>query len=113
MTAEMFTLFPGTEPEPTQPWGQHPAYVHHSQTSADAADEIKAHTPRMREKVYTTIKGSLAGLTTEEICTITGMKGDTVRPRIVELASSKPPMIKPAGTRPTKSGRQAQVWVMA
>jgi hypothetical protein len=92
-------------PEPLLPWQEH------SQPSIDAAHSLKPHAYNLREKVYNAIKShGLSGLTSQQIEIVTELSGNTVRPRIVELANAG--RIMEAGTRPTKSGRQAAVWVV-
>ena len=84
-------------------------FQRHSDTSREAAESMTEVAPNLRERVYRAIKSSPAGLTAEEACTLTGIKGDTLRPRIVELVGQN--RIRVAGKRPTKSGRKADVWV--
>ena len=81
----------------------------HSDTSREAAESMAETAKTIREIVYLEIRQSPHGCTAEEICTRTGIKGDTVRPRIVELVNQE--RIVVAGKRKTKSGRNADVWV--
>lgn len=80
----------------------------HSDTSRDAAQSIESVVLPLREKVLRAIRSSPAGMTAQEISTATGIVGDTVRPRIVELVRDN--KIHVAGKRRTKSGRNADVW---
>ena len=81
-------------------------------TSKDAAADIRAHTPKLRAKVLAFVASRGAyGATAQEIEAGTGLAGNTVRPRLVELAENG--CIERTGrTRPTTSGRQASVWGM-
>lgn len=53
-------------------------------------------------------RGSL-GCTDAELAELTGLAGDTVRPRRGELVAAG--HVVAAGTRKTKSGRAATVWI--
>ena len=81
----------------------------HSDTSREAAESMKPHVRSLKDTVYVTLVHAKHGMTAEEICTATGLKGDTVRPRIVELVREDRIIV--AGKRKTKSGRNADVWV--
>src|ERR1019366_2001460 len=94
---------PRVRKERTAPWQIH------SQTSQDAAFAIKPHTSRLLEVVFAVIANSPNGATDQEIEEATGLGGSTVGPRRGELLQDR--RIKSAGTRPTKSGRQATVWI--
>ncbi len=83
-------------------------YQHHSVTSREAARSIEGSIKTLRERVFRAIKGSPVGLTAEEVELFTGIPGNTVRPRIVELYRSG--QISTVGKRRTKSGRRADVW---
>lgn len=92
-----------------------PAFQAHSETSHDAAVSVRESAPTMREKVYAAIKASPHGLTDEEIGRVLSMQGNSVRPRRVELVGDGarlPHRIESAGTRKTRSGRRAVVWVV-
>tara|TARA_B100001123_G_C15007037_1_gene905946 strand:+ start:96 stop:410 length:315 start_codon:yes stop_codon:yes gene_type:complete len=76
-------------------------------TSLEAA--LKKHPtigPSQR-KVYEAIKGSPDGLTDKEVQILTGMSGDTERPRRLELL--KADLIEESGTR-MLDGRRSVVW---
>ncbi len=83
-------------------------YQPHSETSREAAESIDKTIDTLREKVYKAIRGASMGLTAEELSDVTGIKGDTVRPRLVELYRAG--RITTAGKRPTKSKRKASIW---
>lgn len=85
-----------------------PAFQQHSDTSHDAAVSVRESAPTMRERVYRAIASSMTGLTDQEIGDVLSMKGDTVRPRRVELVGEG--RVMSAGTRATRSGRRAVVW---
>ena len=103
MTNRMFN--PDPEPAAWMPWQEH------SQESQDGAVSLKPFVWNLREKVYAAIKSyGLSGLTSQQVEIVTELSGNTVRPRIVELAREG--RIIPAGTRKTASNRDAQVWVI-
>ena len=110
MTAEMFKLFPGKKAKPLKPWQIHPKFAHPSQTSQDAAISVLPVHRTLQEIVLDAISQAPMGLNDEEIATVTGLAPNTARPRRVELATKG--LIESAGTRPTKSGRQAAVWTV-
>lgn len=107
--SEMYELagfeFGFLERPPFTPWQIH------SQTSQDAAFSVKPHAGKILSQVFEAIANSPSGLTALELEDVTGLKGSTIRPRLVELRHDR--RIQEAGTRPTKSGRQAVVWVKA
>lgn len=83
----------------------------HSETSKGAARAIEGG-PRSkaRNAVLAAIAQSPYGLTAQEISDQTGIVGDTVRPRIVELVERN--QIKDSGkVRLTKAGRLAVVYI--
>ena len=83
----------------------------HSETSKEAARSLT--TPRRdatRQQVYDALRNAgYSGLTAEKIEEITGLAGDTVRPRLVELDKAFQ-ITRTKETRMTKSNRPAQVW---
>ena len=110
----MFQLFPDDEPveipKLLQPWQIHsPAFVHPSQTSQDAAFAILPKQGSLQERVLKAIEIH-GGLTDQEIADITGLSPNTARPRRIELTNAG--VIKDGGTRLTKAGRKAVVWVL-
>ncbi len=91
-----------------------PAHQPHSTTSALAAARVIPDAARMRAEVFRAIKrAGKRGLTDQEGCEAIGMSGDTWRPRRVELADAGLIRVVEGRTRPTRTGRQAQVWVAA
>jgi hypothetical protein len=93
-------------------FGDAPAQ-YHSPTSRAAAASIGKAMPHLRERVYLAIvKAGERGLTDEELQGTLAMNPNTQRPRRIELYQQR--MIRMANfTRPTASGRQAAVWVVA
>jgi hypothetical protein len=86
-----------------------PPFVAHSDTSEDAADEIKPAANTLRRKVYDYIVDQEAGATDEEIQDALQMNPSTERPRRRELQQGG--LIQDSGDRrPTRSGRKAVVW---
>ena len=82
----------------------------HSTTSREAAARIEPTRGRLQLAVYLAVKGARDGLTAQEIEEATGLAGNTVRPRVVELVEQC--RIHDSGRkRLTKSGRNAVVWV--
>lgn len=89
-----------------------PLFAHHSATSKAAADAIKPNAETLRAKVRELLEFYTAGLTDEQMQTMLKMNPSTQRPRRVELVRSG--VVKDSGrTAPTKSGRQATIWVVA
>lgn len=85
-------------------------YQAHSETSRAAAQDIQPTASTLRAKVLEFIadRGEL-GATDEEVQLALDMNPSTQRPRRVELAERG--LIEKRGQRPTRSGRQAVVWV--
>jgi transcription initiation factor IIE alpha subunit len=80
-----------------------------TETSREAALEIRKALPKLEGRVLIFIAGRPDGATNEEIETALQMTGNTVRPRVVELRERK--LIHDSGqTRKTRSGRNAIVW---
>ena len=85
-------------------------YIRDSATSRAAAESAKPSAALMRRKVRDAICAAKDGLTDEEVCALTGIAPNTARPRRIELVTAC--VVRDSGkTRPTKSGRQATVWV--
>lgn len=84
-------------------------------SSRDAAEAIESERENLREIIYRDIKAREEGLTCEEVCEITGLDGNTVRPRIWELTGQargfEPRIIKTEKRRRNVSGRTARVYV--
>jgi len=85
-------------------------YQRHSTTSKQAAEEINPHLNGLQTKVLDLIAGQPTGLTDEQMQITLGMNPSTQRPRRIELM--KLGLIESAGTRKTRSGRNAVVWRM-
>jgi hypothetical protein len=80
-------------------------------TSDAAAEAAQPKAAAIREQVFEAIKASGDdGLTDEQIQEQLGLDGNTQRPRRWEL-SSKQGRIRESGTRKTRFGRDATVWV--
>jgi|SaaInlLV_10m_DNA_2_1039722.scaffolds.fasta_scaffold09822_3 hypothetical protein len=88
-----------------------PPFVKGSDTSKDAAGAIKASAGVLRAQVLRFIEDAgNDGATDEEIQTALDMNPSTERPRRGELVTQG--AVKDSGVRrPTRSGRQAGVWV--
>ena len=88
-----------------------PGYVPHSPTSREAAERIEPVAGTMRAKVLDVIRGRGAeGATDDEIQRVLDLSQNSARPRRRELELGG--LVRDSGrTRPTRSGRQAAVWV--
>ncbi len=87
-----------------------PPFQRHSATSRKAAISMHEKAPTARRLVWETIHARGArGATAEEICRVTGLRGSTVRPRLVELREAG--RIVAGGQRKTSSNRFAVVHV--
>lgn len=88
-----------------------PPAQRHSGTSVEAAEGIRPSTNRLRMVVLTELErvGPM-GLTDEEIIDRTGLSPSTARPRRIELVQGGQ-VRDSGGTRQTRSGRRATVWV--
>lgn len=84
-----------------------------TRTSVDAAHDIKPHVPKLRSDVLLVLVARGAeGATAQEIEKATGLPGNTVRPRLVELRENG--TVRDSGRkRSTDSGRLAVVWEYA
>lgn len=83
-----------------------------SATSEAAAQSIEPSRGRIQMLVYTALKFASNGLTAEELETVTGLSGNTIRPRLVELREEN--RIADSGTtRKTRANRDAVVWIAA
>lgn len=81
--------FADNGPEPLKPWQGGQLVTPHSEptTSKEAALRVMNKTEAMRESIFLELK--LNGeLTQEEISTVLGLSGDTVRPRLWELCGN-------------------------
>lgn len=78
-------------------------------TGKEAAERISPFTSRMRGKVLEALRINAEGLTAQEMEKETGMPGNSVRPRIIELSEAG--MIETTGEyRLTEAKRRAKVW---
>ena len=78
-------------------------------TSRDAAADARAMAGKQRARILAHLFAcGERGATAQEIESATGLAGNTVRPRLVELRESA--CATTSGTRKTTSGRAAQVW---
>jgi len=85
-------------------------YQSHSETSREAAREIQPTAGTLRAQVLDYIREcGERGATDEEQQIGLDMNPSTQRPRRVELAERG--LIEKRGQRPTRSGRNAVVWV--
>lgn len=85
----------------------------HTATSQAAAESVKGSAALLRERIAVAVKyAGHAGLTRDEITDKTGISPNTVRPRVVELLAQGR-IARAAFTRPTRSGRQAEVLILA
>ena len=84
-------------------------------TSQIAADGALPRSGTQRAHVLEAIRqAGPAGLTDQEIAVKLGLAENSVRPRRLELAESKPALIVDSGrTRETSTGKPATVWVAA
>ena len=84
-------------------------YQKHSPTSKAAAESISDNKRIIDQlKIFEAIRDSHDGLTDEQGQSLTGINGNTYRPRRGEL--QKMGYLYPEGIRNTKSGRKAAVW---
>jgi len=78
-------------------------------TSAQAAESMTPKTLNaLQRQVLALLQATPAGLTDEQMQTLLAMNPSTQRPRRIELARRG--LIVTAGTRKTKSNRNADVW---
>jgi hypothetical protein len=106
------TLF-DVEAHPEAAAEPHVPYAPTSQTSRQAAEEIKPHAGIMLQQVREFILGRGGyGATDEEIREATRLKGDTSRARRCELRD-RGEIVDSGETRKTASNRAATVWIAA
>lgn len=107
------------EEEPRSPDDENPL-VHRKapETSREAADSVRASIAAQRGIVYDAyLSCGRRGSTDQEMEGLTGLSGDAIRPRRIELCGRNkkaglPCLVIDSGTRrPTRSGRSAAVWV--
>jgi hypothetical protein len=91
--------------------GDDAPYVAHSETSKAAAEAIEPSTSTLRAAVFQHIKSQGAnGATDDEVQVSLGMNPSTQRPRRIELCDAGA-VVDSGLCRPTRSNRQAVVWV--
>lgn len=79
-----------------------------TETSKDAAADIKRHLPTLEQRVLVYVAG-VDNATNDEIEVALSMNGSTVRPRIVELRERG--LVEDSGVRrKTRTGRKAVAW---
>lgn len=85
-------------------------YQAHSETSQAAAESILPTAGSILGKVLRALRVSLTGRTNDELQVELGIGGSTIRPRVVDLVARG--LVKDSGyKRPTRTGRDAVVWV--
>ena len=76
----------------------------------EAARKAEGTRHRTRTLVWQALlEAGVHGLTDEGGCEVTGLDASTYRPRRVELVEDG--LVRAVGTRPSKHGRQMNVWV--
>jgi hypothetical protein len=99
-----------TKCRPTEDDGAKRGRVTTKDNSLAANRSVKERKEPMRERLYRVILAAgECGVTTDEIEKLFGLPHQTASPRVHELALMG--RIVDAGTRPTRSGRKAAVWV--
>jgi len=82
----------------------------HSQTSIDAATDMRGCAPTKRKQVLHSIANAGArGVTDDEVQVMLNMNPSTQRPRRIELVE-RGLVVDSGGKRRTRSGRFAVVW---
>ena len=90
-----------------------PPFVQGSETSREAAKQMRKSAPRMRKLVWEyMLMQRERGCTDEEAQRALGMDGSTQRPRRIELCK-KGMVRRTASKRPGRSGKLAAVWAVA
>ena len=106
-----FLVRPRHRPCPACTPEQSAPHQPHSETSREAAEEIRPVAGELRKAVFVYIKQH-GGATDEEVQKALEMSPNTQRPRRVELVDRG--MVRDSGQkRRTKSGRKAVVWEAA
>ena len=85
-----------------------PPFVATSATSYAAAVAKRATAPAQRMTVYATLVAA-GPLTAEQLADHTGLSGDSIRPRLVELRREER-VVDTGQRRRTRAGRFAVVW---
>lgn len=90
-----------------------PPHQKHSDTSREAAEEIRPSASSLRERVFKYIDGAgLDGATDQQIQKALGMDPSTERPRRIELVRERR-VFDSGRSRQPDSGRNAVVWITA
>lgn len=93
-------------------YGGNPPSQAHSPTSRAAAESIRHKIGPLHRRILVYLELCLLGATDEQMQDALKLGGNTLRPRRRELQLMN--KIRDSGqTRPTQSGRQAVVWVIA
>lgn len=87
-----------------------PPFIHSSDTSIEAAEQIAPHVLTLRDRVFHYVENH-GPVTDEEIARYTGLNPSTARPRRLEL--QREGRIIQAGYAKTTSGRRATLWAVA
>ena len=87
-----------------------PPSQRHSETSRDAADAIRPHVSGLRRKVWQALKDH-GPMTAEKLEAVTGLSGNCIRPRLLELRGKG--YAREAGYGVTRAGRSAVLWAWA
>jgi predicted transcriptional regulator len=95
------------EPEQLSIWPDAPH--NGTATSREAARRIRNTVALQRSRVLAAIIKADDGATREEIEKVTGIAGNSVRPRVAELIAARLVKEKKNDVRATKSGRSAQI----
>ncbi len=77
------------------------------ENSLAAYEKSKTNAAAVQKRVYEAIQCAEDGLTREEVETVTGISGNSVRPAVRRLI--KQSHIIESGSRPTRSGNKAAV----
>lgn len=88
-----------------------PGYARRSRTSYEAAVNALDTAAGKRARVLAVIR-ERGGATADEIVQATGLPIQTVTPRIVELRERDRMIVDGGERRPTRTGRNAVVWVL-
>lgn len=85
------------------------AYSHNNKQSYEAHKSVKNTKQAQLNKIFACILGSSRGRTCDEVEAILGISHQAASARFVELKATN--RIKQSGTRKTRSGRKAGVWI--
>lgn len=87
-----------------------PPFVRSSETSRAAALSMYDHAPTQKELVLAAIR-TYGPVSDQRIAELTGLPGDSVRPRRVALLNDG--LIEQSGEGVTTAGRKCALWVAA